>query len=230
MDYDAVRAVLPATGWAGRTLVNLTSAEPAQARALADWAQGHGIRYLNGAILTPTPAIGTPAAVVLYSGTGQAYEAVARTLAALGGTGRYLGADPGRAAAYELALLDLFALSVHGAAHAFALASAEGIAPGDLAPLAVGISGLLTEMLPRWAEQLRTGRFPGERSTIASAATTLTRLVEASAAHGLNVGALTAARRAAERAVVDGHGQDGLARLVAAIAATADAPVPPTPG
>ncbi|MFE9094741.1 NAD(P)-dependent oxidoreductase [Streptomyces sp. NPDC007264] len=219
LDHDVVRAVLPAAGWSGRTLVDLTSAEPDQARALADWAADHNIRHLDGAILTPTPAIGTSAAAVLYSGDPQAYEAVREAMAALGGTGTYLGADPGRAAAYEVALLDLFATSVHGAAHAFALTSAEGIAPGDLAPFAVRISGLLAEMIPRWAEQLRTGRFPGERSTVASAAATLARLVEAAAGHGLDVGALTAAKRAADRVVADGDGEQGLARLVPAMAA-----------
>ncbi|MFF3908913.1 NAD(P)-dependent oxidoreductase [Streptomyces sp. NPDC001848] len=230
LDYDAVRAVLPATGWAGRTLVNLSSGEPAQARTMAEWAAGHGIRYLDGAVLTPTPAIGTPAAAVLYSGARDAYDAVRESMAALGGTGSYLGADPGRAAAYEVALLDLFATSVHGAAHAFALASAEGIAPADLAPFAVGISGLLSELVPRWAEQLRTGRFPGERSTVASAAATLTRLVEAASAHGLDTGALAAAKRAADRAVAAGYGEDGLARLVAATGATAGVPAPPSRG
>ena len=230
LDYDAVRAVLPTTGWAGRTLVNLSSGEPAQARALAERTAGWGIRYLDGVILTPTPAIGTPAAAVLYSGARDAYEAVRETMAALGGTGSHLGTDPGRAAAYEVALLDLFATSVHGAAHAFALASAEGIAPGDLAPFAVGISALLSEMIPRWAEQVRTGRFPGERSTVASAAATLTRLVEAASAHGLDTGALAAAKRAADRAVAAGYGQDGLARLVAATGATAGVPGPPSRG
>ena len=214
-DYDAVRAVLdpPHADWAGRILVNLTSGEPAQARALADWAAGHGIGLLDGAILTPTPAIGTPAAALLYSGERGTYEAVRETLGALGGTGTYLGDDPGRAAAYEVALLDLFATAVHGVAHAFALASAEGIAPGDLAPFAAGIGGLLPEMVTRFAGQLGAGHFPGERSTVASAATTIGHLITAATAHGLDVGALTAAKTAADRAVAAGFGRDGLARM-----------------
>lgn len=68
---------------------------------------------------------------------------------------------------------------------------------------------------------------------MASAAATLTRLVEAAAGHGLDVGALKAAKRAADRVVADGHGEQGLARLVAAVAAkgaTAGAPAPPTTG
>jgi hypothetical protein len=98
-------------------------------------------------------------------------------------------------------------------AHAFALASAEDIAPRDLAPAAVGMSGLLAEMIPRRADQPAAGRFPGERPTMASAATTLAHLIDSSAAHGLDVGALTSAKRAADRAVAAGHGSDGLARF-----------------
>jgi len=214
-DHAAVLTVLdpPPADWEGRVLVNLTSSEPAQARALADWASEHGIGHLDGAILTPTPTIGTPAAALLYSGEPAAYEAVRETLSALGGTGTYLGDDPGRAAAYEVALLDLFATAVHGMAHAFALASAEGIAPGDLSPFAAGIGGLLPEMVTRFASQLGEGRFPGELSTVGSAATTIGHLIAAATSHGLDVGALTAARNAADRAVAAGYGADGLARL-----------------
>ncbi|MFF4397833.1 NAD(P)-dependent oxidoreductase [Streptomyces sp. NPDC001480] len=214
-DYAAVRAVLdpPPGDWTGRVLVNLGSGEPAQARSLARWADGHGIRYLDGAILSPTPAIGTPSAAVLYSGKAEVYEVVRNVVAAIGGTGGYVGADPGRAVAHEVALLDLFATSVNGLAHAFALAGAEGIAPGELAPYAAGIGGLLTEMAPRWAEQLAAGRFPGERSTVASAATALSHLVGTAAGHGLDLGALASAKRAADRLVTAGHGDDGLARL-----------------
>ncbi|MER6981565.1 NAD(P)-dependent oxidoreductase, partial [Streptomyces carpinensis] len=217
-------------GLRGRALVNLTSGEPARARALARWAGRHGIRYLDGAVLSPTPAIGTPSAAVLYSGAAGVHEAVRETLAALGGSGTYLGEDPGLTAAFEVALLDLFATSVHGLAHAFALASAEGIAPGQLAPFAAGIGGLLPEMAGRWADQLAEGRFSGERSTVDSAATTLTHLIAAARSHDLDTAALSAAKRAADRVVAAGHGADGLARLTTALDAL-DTPrdVPDTP-
>ncbi|MEV0180841.1 NAD(P)-binding domain-containing protein [Streptomyces sp. NPDC050625] len=215
LDYAAVQAVLdpPPADWTGRVLVNLSSGRPAQARALARWAAGHGIRYLDGAILTPTPAMGTPSAAVLYSGAPDVHEAVRDTMAALGGTQVHVGEDPGRAAAHEVALLDLFATAVHGVAHAFALGSAEGVAPRDLAPFAAGIGGLLPELVTRFAGQLEAGDFPGERSTIGAAATTLGHLVEAAADRGLDTGALSAAKRAADRAVAAGHEAEGLARL-----------------
>ena len=91
--------------------MNLTADSPKRAREMATWAAQHGVDYLDGAIMTPTPTIGTPAASVLYSGPESIFKVHQPTLASLGGTTSYLGADPGRAAAYDVALLDL--LDIH---------------------------------------------------------------------------------------------------------------------
>ena len=120
LDYNVVHEVLGPVGDAlkGRTLVNLTADSPKRAREMATWAAQHGVDYLDGAIMTPTPTIGTPAASVLYSGPESIFKVHQPTLASLGGTTSYLGADPGRAAAYDVALLDLFWTSMSGYAHA----------------------------------------------------------------------------------------------------------------
>jgi len=216
IDYDAVRVTLerPLEGWEGRQLINLTSGEPAQARAMADWASSRGIDYLDGAILTPTPAVGTTSATVLYSGAREVYEAVQATMADIGGTSMYLGDDHGRASAYDVALLDLFATSVNGIVHAFALSGAEGIAPQQFAAFATEIGQLLPEIITRFARQILADDYPGDRSTIASAASGITHIINTAAAHGIDVGVLTAAKTVIDRAVADGHGPQGLARLI----------------
>ncbi|WP_063784943.1 NAD(P)-dependent oxidoreductase [Streptomyces sp. TP-A0356] len=215
IDYDAVRATLEPSqaGWENRRLVNLTSGEPAQARQMSLWASSHGIDYLDGAILTPAPAIGTPSATVLFSGARDVYESAQETMAAMGGTAVHLGDEPGRAAAYEVALLDIFATSVNGIVHAFALASAEGIEPERFATFATQIGGLLPEMITRFARQIQTGRYPGDRSTIASAASGITHIINTATIHGIDVGMLTAAKGIIDQAVGDGYGPEGLARL-----------------
>jgi 3-hydroxyisobutyrate dehydrogenase-like beta-hydroxyacid dehydrogenase len=212
-DYDAVHAVLdPVTGWDGRTLVNLTSGRPQEAERTAARAARRGARYLDGAVLTPAPSIGTPAAAVLLSGPAPV-AAEARALDALGGTVRHVGPQPGRAAAHEMALLDLFATAVHGVVHAFALGAAEGVAAGELAPLAAGIGSLLPEMAIRFARQIEAGEHPGEPSTIGSAAAGIDHVLAAAAAHGLDTGALRAARGLVRRSIRAGHGEQGLSRL-----------------
>jgi 3-hydroxyisobutyrate dehydrogenase-like beta-hydroxyacid dehydrogenase len=58
----------------GRLLVNLTSGDSAQANETAQWAAQRGARYLDGAIMADPPAIGTPEAVILLSGTKTDFE------------------------------------------------------------------------------------------------------------------------------------------------------------
>ncbi|CAM5341792.1 2-hydroxy-3-oxopropionate reductase [Streptomyces griseoloalbus] len=105
---DAVDAVLRrdavAAALKGRTVVNLSADTPERARDLADWAAGHGVRYLDGAIMTPNTTIGTPAAVFLHAGPADLYAEHRTVLEALGGTHTHLGEDIGRAAAYDTAL------------------------------------------------------------------------------------------------------------------------------
>ncbi|MEU9835202.1 NAD(P)-binding domain-containing protein [Streptosporangium sp. NPDC048047] len=223
IDYDAVHSVVEPASAAlkGRTLVNLTADTPERARRTAEWAAGHGIDYLDGAVMTPTPTIGGPAAVVLYSGPEEIYRAHEATLAAIGGTASHLGADPGRAAAYDVSLLDLFWTSMSGLVHAFALASAEGVAARELAPYAKGIGALLPTLIDEFAGHADDGRHPGDRSAILSALAGMEHIVHASRARGLDTGVLDAAVAVARRAVDAGHGGDGFSRLTEVIASPA---------
>ena len=60
----------------------------------------------------------------LHSGPRELYEEHRPVLAALGGTHTHLGEDAGRAAAYDIALLDIFWTAMAGYTHALALARA----------------------------------------------------------------------------------------------------------
>ncbi|WP_306189643.1 hypothetical protein [Streptomyces sp. MK5] len=93
------------------------------------------------------------------------------------------------------------------------MASAEGIEPERFASFATGIGGLLPEMITRFAEQIRTGRYPGDRSTIASAASGITHIINTATSHGIDAGMLTAAKSILDHAVTEGYGPQGLARL-----------------
>jgi 3-hydroxyisobutyrate dehydrogenase-like beta-hydroxyacid dehydrogenase len=215
MNYEVLAATLDTVdAWNDTTLVNLTTGQPDEAREMARWAGVRGIDYLEGAILTPTTMIGTPAASILYCGPRALFQARQGVLAALGGTPAYLGEDFGAPAAYDMALLDLFSTAVGGLVHSFALASAEGVPPRMFATYASGIGGLLPEMINRFAGQLEEGRFPGERSTIASAGSGISHIIEAANKRNLDTGVLQAMKAVIDRATAAGHSEDGLARLV----------------
>ncbi|MEU8204222.1 NAD(P)-binding domain-containing protein [Streptosporangium sp. NPDC049046] len=226
IDYDAVRAIVEpaADALKGRTLVNLTADTPEHARRMATWTAERGVDYLDGAIMTPTQTIGGPAAVVLYSGPEEIHRAHRRTLASLGGTSVYLGADPGRAAAHDLALLDLFWTSMSGLVHAFALASAENIAARDLAPLAKGIGALLPDIIDEFAEQVDNGEHPGDESTIVSAAATMEHVIHAARARGLDTGVMSAAHAVARQAIDAGRGGESFSLLAEVLKKPVPAP------
>jgi len=209
LDYDAVRSVLTplASVLGGRLVVNVTSGSPDAARELASWAASHGIDYTDSAIMTPTVSIGTPSAVILHSGLST------DALAPLGGTQTYLGTDPGRAAAFDVALLDIFWTSVSGVVHAFAMARAENITATELAPLARGISDLLPLVIDSHSVRLEEGNHGGDFSNIHSAAAGMAHIIETAESRGIDASVLKAAHALARQAIDAGHGADGVSRL-----------------
>lgn len=218
VNYDASDAVLRqdavTTTLKGRTLVSLSADTPERARDTAAWAAEHGVRYLDGAIMTPAPTIGTADAVFLFSGPEELYREHRPTLAALGGTHTHLGEDAGRAAAYDIALLDIFWTATAGYAHAVAVAKAEGITARELAPFAQGIAAILPPLFTELAGDIDDGTYSGEMNPITSAASTMAHIVHASEDHGIDASLMRVIEGQARRVIARGHGGDGISRLV----------------
>ncbi|MET8318545.1 NAD(P)-binding domain-containing protein [Micromonospora sp. NPDC005189] len=197
----------------GRTLVNLSADTPRRAREMSEWAGSHGVHHLDGAIMTPAPTIGGPDALVLYSGPEHVWQTHRATLASIGGAADWLGPEPDRAAAHDIALLDVFWTAMSGVAHAFALARAERISPTALAPYARAIGGLLPELIDDMARRLAADDHAADVSAIASAAASMAHIIDAADEHGIDAGMVRAARTAAVRAISTGHGDDDFSRM-----------------
>lgn len=217
VNYDAVDAILRreavTDALKGRTVVNLTADTPERARDTAAWAAEHGVRYLDGAIMTPTTTIAAPAAVFIHSGPEELYTEHRPVLETLGGTHTHLGEEIGRAAAHDIALLDIFWTAMAGYAHALAVARAEGITARELAPFAKGIGDILPPMFEGLAEDVDNGTYSGEDNPLTSAASSMTHIIHASEAHGIDAGVMRAAEGLARRAIGLGHGSDGFVRI-----------------
>ncbi|MFI6803109.1 NAD(P)-dependent oxidoreductase [Streptosporangium canum] len=206
---DAVTAALK-----GRTVANLTADTPDRARDSAAWAADHGIGYLDGAIMTPTMTIGTPAGVFLYSGPEQLYQEHRPVLDTLGGTHTHLGTEIGRAAAYDIALLDIFWTAMAGYAHALAMARAEGITAQELAPFAQGIAAILPPLFGEGMDDVDNGRYPADINPITSTVSTMSHIVHTSEGHGIDASLMRAAEGLARRAIGRGHDADGFMRVI----------------
>ncbi|GGL02945.1 NAD(P)-dependent oxidoreductase [Nocardia jinanensis] len=220
LDDAAVEAALDAAGPAlrGRVLVNLTSSSPEQSRMRAEWATRRGAEYVDGAVMAVPQGIGTPDALLLYSGSETGYRTAEPALQALSAQGIHLGADYGRAAAFDAALVSVFWLSLFGVSLGLALAGAEGIQGSELVPFTPAVLALLPAMMAQTAAQVEAGHYPADDTSISSAYEAFTTLRAVIARHGIDTGVLDASGDVFRRALEAGYGADGLARLVPILA------------
>ncbi|GAA2894200.1 MULTISPECIES: NAD(P)-dependent oxidoreductase [Streptomyces] len=206
-DYQAVRELFGASdvGLDGTTLVNLTSADSAQARETARWAEQRGARYLDGAIMAVPPAIGTAEAVILHSGSEADFEAHEATLDALG-TVTYLGADHGLASLYDVAGLAMMWSVLNAWLQGTALLRTAGVDAATYAPFAQRIAAGVAEWLPGYARQIDSGSFPAEVSALETDARAMAHLIEESEAVGVNAELPRLIKAMADRSIAAGHG------------------------
>lgn len=214
LDHDVVDTVVTAAGGAvaGRVLVGLSSDTPQRAERTASLVATAGGGYLDGAIMTPTDVMGTSEARVLYAGPRELFDEHLSLFEALG-QATWLGVGPGRAAAFDMALLDVFWTATGGFLHALETARAQGITPGELLPHAMGIAAILPPVFSELAERIVVGRHDDSSASVASTAASLGHLIATSAGAGVDAGALRALKHYADAAVADGYGGDEISRL-----------------
>lgn len=212
--YDTVRTVLePLSGQlTGKTVANLTNGTPEQARDLAVWAAKEGAGYLDGGIMAVPQMIAGPHAYVFYSGAREVFDAHQETFAALGGT-KYVGADPGLAALYDLALLTGMYGMIMGVMQAYALVGTESIPATEFSELLVPWVGAMLGSAPAWAAAIDSGQHLTDVSSLAVNQEAFPNLLETFAAQGVSGELFAPVQNLLDRAVAEGHAADGLSRL-----------------
>lgn len=215
-DYAAVREILePAQdGLPDRVLVNLTTGTAQEARDTAEWATRRGIAYLDGVILADPPTVGTPDAVLLYSGPQAAFDAHAPTLRSLGAGTSHLGVDPGLSSLYDMAMLTVMWSLLNGFLHGAALVGTAGVDAAALAPVINRGIGMMTEWLTRYADQVDRGEYPATDATIDTHRAAMDHLVHETEALAINAELPLLIRRLADRAVARGDGHRSYAAMI----------------
>lgn len=211
-DYTSMHGVLDAADGVppGRTIVNLTSGTPGEARAAADRAGGRGLGYLDGAIMVPPPLVGRPDAVFLYSGPRDLFDRHRTVLDDLGDP-RLLGADPGLAVLFNTAMLEMMYTTVNGFLHGAALVGSAGVSAAEFAELALGWFMpvvLNPEWLAEHAPHLDAGAYPGELGTMEMNVNALEHIARTSAEQGVDTVQPELLRALGERAMARGHASD----------------------
>ncbi|MBN6039044.1 NAD(P)-dependent oxidoreductase [Amycolatopsis sp. 195334CR] len=220
LDPTAARKVLTEAGDAvrGRTLVNLTSGGPDDARELATWAAEHDGEYLHGAVYAVPQTIGTAEASINYSGSEAAHHRWQSQLDLLGRS-TFLGTDAGRASGYDVAILAGMYGTIGGFLHAAAMAQAAGISAADLTPK---LLSWLTDMFPAlstFAREIDDKEYSTEESSLVMNQSGLATIIAASQAQGVPATTLLPLKDLIDREVTAGHGAASLARAVESLKA-----------
>ena len=111
----------------GRTLIQLSTGTPREARKASGWFNDHGVTYIDGAILVLPTDIGTKDAQILFAGPEVAFKQIEPLLTCLGDDLRYLGENVRAPATLDLAFLSQRFGQILGAIHGIRLCESEDV-------------------------------------------------------------------------------------------------------
>ncbi|GIC90259.1 NAD(P)-dependent oxidoreductase [Aspergillus udagawae] len=214
LDNAAVQATLDSAldRLHGKTIVNLTNGTPDQARKLSDLIVSHGAQYVHGGIMATPSMIGSPHALVLYSGSPDAFNAAEADLSVLANC-VFLGEDAGSASLHDLALLSGMYGLFSGFLHATALVKSSTPAVKFL-DLLVPWLGAMTEYTKGMAKQIDEGQYASEGSNLAMQLVAVENIIDASAAQQVSADFIRPMKEFMEKAVAAGHGGDDISSLI----------------
>ncbi|MGW7284377.1 NAD(P)-dependent oxidoreductase [Streptomyces sp. NPDC054847] len=215
LDGTAVEQVLTSVGTAitGRTLVNLTSGSPSQARANERRARDHGAAgYLDGKVMGDPPYVGTPNILFAFSGSGSAFAAHEATLRELG-TVTYHGEEPGAAAVEFLAQVATSYELLIGYLHTLRLLRAEG---ADLAGFTERFGASLAvfpALLTSMAQAVESGKYGPDLGSLDVQAALMDDLIGHRESLGVEAVRMREVKKLMDRRIADGHGDQGFSSL-----------------
>ena len=122
LDDPEIIAALP-----GRTIIQMSTGTPSEARAAEAWINERGGNYLDCSIMVYPQDIGNTAGQLLVSGPQEIYEKYPRYIKCLGGDIRYVGSTIGAAATLDLAVVTRLALITVGVVYGAHICESEGV-------------------------------------------------------------------------------------------------------
>jgi 3-hydroxyisobutyrate dehydrogenase-like beta-hydroxyacid dehydrogenase len=193
----------------GRTVIQLSTGTPREAREFEAWLQSHGVDYVDGAIEGGPSDVDAGTTQILFAGPKAAFERCERLLRCLGSDLRYLGDNIGAAAALDLAwLCQRYGLFL-GVAHGARLCESENVSldlyasmfpEGDRARSVAGV--------------IHANAFENPGATLSVWAGALKRVESQARDAGINCEFPDFVAGLFERAIAAGYGEEDVAALV----------------
>lgn len=197
----------------GRTLVQLSTGTPKEARELDTWAQQHGATCLNGDILAWPRQIGTDEATISICGNEQQLKHRESVLRALGNL-NYLGSEPGLSAVLFAAVMAYLAGSWIGFVHGALISENEGYSPEKYGELIHSISPMLALESRHMGRVIEQNSFSDPESTVETTGHDLHLLVQHSEEAGISNELPKFAADLFQRAIDAGYGKEEHAAII----------------
>ncbi len=214
-EYDQMYQVLNnfTNNLSGKTLVNLSSDTPENARKAARWAAEHGAGFLSGGMMADPPMIGNPEAYIIYSGSQALLNAHKATLEVIARVD-YKGDDPGLSQAFYQAVLDILFTGAMGTLHALALVRAEGIAATAFEPYMEETLNTLSYYFRGMAAEVDAEKYNGEQNNMNMMAAGMRHVAQASRDAGIHTKLSDLISEIYDQTVAMGYGKEGLTSII----------------
>ncbi|MGK8520469.1 NAD(P)-dependent oxidoreductase [Nocardia asteroides] len=218
-DTASAAGLLGATSgdFGGRTVLNVATGRPDEARDLAAAIGARGGQFLDAGVLGVPQTLGTPDAVLMYSGSPVARAEHGATIAELGDA-RYLGADAGLAGLHDMAVLAGMYGMFAGFFQSVAMVGSENFTAGEFTDgfLVPWLRSLL-DMLPVLAAEIDSRQYPVNFSDLSVNQAGLANIRVASRDQGVATDLLDPLQRLFDAEVERGHGAASFTRAVAGL-------------
>jgi 3-hydroxyisobutyrate dehydrogenase-like beta-hydroxyacid dehydrogenase len=214
LDYPASNSLLfderVEAGLAGKTLVQLTTGSPVEARATARWAHEHRVDYLDGAVCVYPKQIGTPSGLVAYSGEAGVFQKTQGKLAAFGRS-LYVGEDVALASMAAMASVPLYHGALLGFLNGCALCSSQNVPLSAFAEIAIATLAVLDETVTDSTHRISTGSFDAQQTSIGTNAAAESLALATFREARVETALLVAFHRVFEKAVAAGYSSNDAA-------------------
>lgn len=216
-DYSVWNALLEdpaiASRLSGRTLIQMSSGTPEQARETASRTKQQQATYLDAAILGAPEQIGTDVARILVSGSPTAFKAQRELLALLGKV-QFVGDNPGAAAALDCAALTQSMMAIVALIHGIAVCEAEGVEPVQLVDMLAARDSARLGYLQAIAGAAGKRQYCDTQASLATWAAVAHHLKDISTHRGIAADVPDFLCRLFERATTRGLGDKDIAALM----------------
>lgn len=215
LDHASVHAQLEpvAADLQGKIVVNLTTTTPNEARATGAWAAGHGIEYLDGAIMAVPTMVGTPAALFLYSGSENAFAVTSPLLETLG-RAEFESDDAGVASLKDMALLSAMYLMFNGYLQAAAMMRTVGVPAEETFAEVAAWLGAVTPAGAELAAIIDRGTYGGEGQDVDFTRPAVASLITASREQGIRADFLAPGKALLDELSATGRGSSDWVRII----------------